>query len=326
MRPGSVRTVKAISHLDAQALAETKQSHEVFVINLLADTLAKQGADCAVLPDSAHKAIRFADAQAIRVQRRITAITLEIAKTMPVTRVEKTSQLERNLKRKRLEDTTDHRFARGQLAAFHDAAARFAERGIAPPLRHCANSAATILWPETHADLVRVGIAAYGLWPSSETYATALQVHAQAVASARDQDAFLPVLTPALTWRARVAQVKTVPRGAYVGYGRTFRATSPMQSAVLPVGYHEGYDRRLSNLAHVLVGGVRAPVRGRVCMNMTMVDVTDAPAARPGATATLLGSDGSERVSAEQLASWMGTINYDVVSRIHPSLPRVLVA
>ncbi len=225
-----------------------------------------------------------------------------------------------------IEDTTDHRFARGQLAAFHDAAACFAERGIAPPIRHCANSAATILWPQTHADLVRVGIAAYGLWPSTETYATALQMHAQAVAGGRDDEAFLPVLTPALTWRARIAQVKTVPRGAYVGYGRTFRTTSAMETAVLPVGYHEGFDRRLSNLAHVLVGGVRAPVRGRVCMNMTMVDVTDAPAAAPTVAATLLGTDGSERVSAEQLASWMGTINYEVVSRIHPSLPRVPVA
>jgi alanine racemase len=89
------------------------------------------------------------------------------------------------------------------------------------------------------------------------------------------------------------------------------------------VGYHEGYDRRLSNLAHVLVDGVRAPVRGRVCMNMAMIEVSDVPRAQVGSVVTLLGSDGDERVSAEDLGRWCGTINYEIVSRIHPALPRV---
>lgn len=216
-----------------------------------------------------------------------------------------------------IEDTTDHTFARDQLRRFAEARQAFGEAGLQVPMAHSANSAATILWPETHGDLVRVGIAAYGLWPSPETYATAIQVHAQG------SGGFVPELRPALSWRARVAQVKDVPAGAYVGYGRTFRATHPMRIAILPIGYHEGYDRRLSNLAHVLLGGVRSPVRGRVCMNMTMVDVTHAGGVATGAPATLLGRDGEERISAEQLASWMGTINYEAVSRIHPALPRV---
>ena len=215
-----------------------------------------------------------------------------------------------------IEDTTDHTFARAQLDSFDEARRAFAQRGYQDVMAHSANSAAAILWPQAHADLVRVGIAAYGLWPSRETYVTALQAHA------RDEEGFVPELLPAMSWRARVAQVKEVPAGAFVGYGRTFRATHDSRIAVLPVGYHEGYDRRLSNLGHVLIRGVRAPIRGRVCMNMTMVDVTHVPGAAAGDVATLLGSDGDERVSAEQLAEWMGTINYEVVSRIHPGLAR----
>jgi alanine racemase len=218
-----------------------------------------------------------------------------------------------------IEDTTDHQFAGGQLEAFAEARAAFAEAGLEPKMTHTANSAATILWPRTHGALVRVGISAYGLWPSSETYATALQAHSQ------DATGFVPELRPALSWRARIAQVKDVPAGGFVGYGRTFRATHPSRIGVLPVGYNEGYDRRLSNLAHGLVGGLRAPVRGRVCMNMTLIDLTYAPGVKAGDTVTLLGADGSEAVTAEQWAGWMGTINYEVPTGILPSIPRVVV-
>lgn len=206
-----------------------------------------------------------------------------------------------------IEDSTDHRFAHGQLAVLHEAKRALAAAGFAVPMVHSANSAATILDEGTRGDLVRVGIAAYGLWPSKETLAAFSERHGRAP----------PTLVPALSWRARLAQVKDVPAGAYVGYGRTFRTTRASRIAVVPVGYHEGYDRRLSNVGHVLVRGQRAPVRGRVCMNMLMVDVTDVPGAAAGDVATLLGVDGDERVSAEQLASWMGTIHYEVVSRIN---------
>lgn len=218
-----------------------------------------------------------------------------------------------------IEDTTDHRFALKQLALLQEARLAFRQAGFDLPMVHSANSAATILWPETHGSMVRVGIAAYGLWPSTETYATVLQTYA-----ARGQG-FIPNLQPVLSWRARIVQLKDVAVGGYVGYGRTFRATHPMRIAILPLGYHEGYDRRLSSLGYVLVNGRRAPVRGRVCMNMTMVDVTHIPGVEVGTVATLLGTDGDERVSAEQLAAWMGTINYEVVSRIHPSQLRLVV-
>jgi alanine racemase len=139
-------------------------------------------------------------------------------------------------------------------------------------------------------------------------------------------DGFVPNLQPVLSWRSRIVQVKDVPVGGYVSYGRTFRATYPMKVAVLPLGYHEGYDRRLSNLSYVLINGMRSPVRGRICMNMFMVDVTHIPKVEVGSIATLLGADGEEQITAEQLATWMGTINYEVVARIHASQPRILMA
>ena len=219
-----------------------------------------------------------------------------------------------------IEDTTDHQFAHQQLILLQNAKKAFQNAGLDVAMVHSANSAATILWPETHGSMVRVGISAYGLWPSRETYATVLQNYATR------NNGFIPNLQPVLSWRARVVQVKEVPTGAYIGYGRTFRATHPMKIAILPLGYHEGYDRRLSNLAHVIIKGVRSPVRGRICMNMMMVDVTHIPGVKVGDIATLLGSDGEERVSAEQLASWMGTINYEVVSRINSSQPRFVLA
>lgn len=218
-----------------------------------------------------------------------------------------------------IEDTTDHRFAHSQLTHLQAAEQAFIQAGFTLPIVQSANSAATILWQQTHAAMVRVGIAAYGLWPSKETYAKVLQTFAER------EEGFIPNLQPVLSWRARVVQVKAVPAGGYVGYGRTFRASYPMQIAVLPIGYHEGYDRRLSNLGYTIINGMRAPICGRICMNMMMVDVTHIPNVQVGTVATLLGSDGEERVSAEQLASWMGTINYEVVARIHPSQPRYLV-
>ena len=217
-----------------------------------------------------------------------------------------------------IEDTTDHRYAQQQQDLLQEATAAFAAQGLTVGMVHAANSAATLLWPQTHASLVRVGIAAYGLWPSRETYAVALQRCVDQAAS------WVPQLQPVLSWRARLVQVKEVPAGAYIGYGRTFRTTHPTRIGVLPVGYYEGYDRRLSNVAHVLVRGVRAPVRGRVCMNMLMVDLTHIPQAQAGEVATLLGWDGEEEISAETMAGWMGTINYEVIARIHPGQPRLL--
>jgi len=214
-----------------------------------------------------------------------------------------------------IEDTTDHTYARGKLERFLDARGTLRAAGHPVPVCHCSNSAATLLWPQTHLDLVRFGISAYGMWPSAQT-------RVSAVLEGRHD---LINLHPALTWKTRVAQVKAVPEGAFVGYGRTYRTTHSSRLAVLPVGYYDGYDRRLSNLAYVLIGGRRAPVRGRVCMNMIMADVTHIPDVAPEDEVVLLGSQGTETVSAEQMAAWIGTINYEVTTRIAAHVPRIPV-
>ena len=213
-----------------------------------------------------------------------------------------------------IEDTTDHGYARGQLARFEQTVGALRAAGHAVPIRHLSNSAAAILWPDQCYEMVRVGIAAYGLWPSKET---------RVAAALAGRDAL--ELRPALTWKSRVAQVKTVAAGDFVGYGCSWRASRETRLAILPSGYFDGYDRRLSNLAHVLVGGGRAPVRGRVCMNITMVDVTDEAAVAVEDEAVLLGAQGDEQISAEQLADWAGTIHYEVVARIGSHVPRVVV-
>jgi alanine racemase len=213
-----------------------------------------------------------------------------------------------------IEDTTDHTFAERQIEAFARVENTLrADWGVAP-LRHTACSAAAILFTRTHMDLARIGISLYGLWPSRETYVSCLETGRPTLS-----------LYPVMTWKTRVAQIKDVPEGGYVGYGCTYRTTRPSRIAVLPVGYYEGYDRELSSKAHVLVRSKRAPVRGRVCMNMTMVDITDIPAVSLEDEVVLLGHQGEEVIAADQLATWCGTINYEIVSRIHPSLPRVLV-
>jgi alanine racemase len=213
-----------------------------------------------------------------------------------------------------IEDTTDHTFAEEQIACFQRICTTLAAAGHGDIVRHAACSAAALLFRRTHLDLARVGIGLYGLWPSRET-----QI------SCRDRGVSAPQLRPALTWKTRIAQVKHVPEGGFVGYGCSWRATRDSRIAVLPVGYFEGYDRRLSGVAHVLIHGRRAPVRGRICMNMCMVDVTDIPAATAEDEVVLLGRQGEERIAAEQVASWCGTIAYEVVSRIHPEIPRVAV-
>jgi alanine racemase len=131
-------------------------------------------------------------------------------------------------------------------------------------------------------------------------------------------------LEPALAWRARVGQVKLVSEGSPIGYGLTYRPTRPTRLAVLPVGYSDGYPRALSNRSRVLVRGRSAPVVGRVAMNITLVDVTDSPAVREGDVATLIGADGGERITAEELGELAGTINYEVLARLSAKTPRVL--
>ncbi|MFN3413764.1 MAG: alanine racemase [Thermoanaerobaculum sp.] len=213
-----------------------------------------------------------------------------------------------------IEDTTDHSYAFEQLRRFRQAL-HLVERVTGQlPFVHAACSAAALLFRETDFSMVRLGISLYGHWPSRETYLSWLLAHG------RDGIALKPVLS----WRARIGQIKTVGAREPIGYGLSYRTTRTTQLAVLPVGYAEGYPRSLSNRASVLVRGRRAPVLGRVCMNITMVDVSDIPEAQEGDVATLIGADGDEHITAEELAELSGTINYEILARLSPALPRLL--
>jgi alanine racemase len=213
-----------------------------------------------------------------------------------------------------IEDTLNHDFAELQIARFEDALLTMDRTVGRPPYIHTACTAAALLFPGTHYTMLRSGIGLYGLWPSRET-----------LLAAREKGGIVPDFRPVLSWKTRIAQVKTIPEGSYVGYGCSYRTTRRTVLGVLPVGYSDGYDRALGNRAHVLVKGRRAPVLGRICMNLMMVDLTDVAGARLEDEVVLLGSSGDERISAETMAEWAGTINYEIVTRINPLLPRIVV-
>ncbi len=213
-----------------------------------------------------------------------------------------------------IEDTLNHEYAEKQLERFEEAVEIVRKAGAKPSVIHTACTAAAILFPRTHFNMVRAGIGLYGLWPSRET-----------LLAARSDERRVPELVPVLTWKTRVAQLKTLPEGSYVGYGCTYRTTRTTRVAVLPVGYADGYDRALGNHAHVLINGRRAPVIGRVCMNITMADVTDIPDIKLENEVVLLGRWDGETISAEDMAGWAHTINYEIVTRISASLDRRIV-
>jgi len=210
-----------------------------------------------------------------------------------------------------IEDTLNHEYAEMQLARFNEALAVTERVAGRPPYIHTACTAAALLFSSTHFTMLRTGIGLYGLWPSRET-----------MVSAREKGGPVPDFRPVLSWKTRLVQVKDLPEGAYVGYGCSYRTMRPSILGVLPVGYADGYDRALGNHAHVLVRGRRAPVIGRICMNLCMVDLTDVPGARLEDEVMLMGSSGKERISAETMAEWANTINYEIVTRISPLLPR----
>lgn len=213
-----------------------------------------------------------------------------------------------------IEDTLDHSFAMNQLEKFKRAQVKLKRAGFNPLLCHTAPTAGTILFPQTHFNLVRLGIGLYGLWPSKETR----------IAANHSRQTALD-LRPVLSWKTRLAQVKEVAKRESIGYGRTFVTARKSRVGVVPVGYYDGYDRKLSNIGRVLIRGKSAPVVGRVAMNMIAVDLTDIVGAKPEDEVVLIGRQGEEEISADELAEKIGTINYEVVSRINPLHPRISV-
>ncbi len=210
-----------------------------------------------------------------------------------------------------IEDTLDPSFAQLQLQRFQEALALLQKTGIRPAHVHASATAGSLLYPEMDFTMIRAGIGTYGIWPSRET---------QIAARERGRR---PALAPVLSWKTRVVQVKEVNAGSYVGYGLSYRASHAMKVAVLPMGYYDGYDRKLSSAGRALIHGQPASVVGRIAMNMTMLDVTDT-GAQLDEEVVLIGRQNSGEIRAEELAEKIGTIPYEVVARINPLLPRVI--
>jgi alanine racemase len=202
-------------------------------------------------------------------------------------------------------DGADLGFAHEQLARFERLLAELTAAGLRPPVAHAANSAALLRLPAARLDMVRPGIACYGLRPAPDTP--------------------LPTgFRAALSFHTEVAQVKPLPAGAPVSYSGAFVTGRPSQIATIPVGYADGF-RRAPPWREVLVRGQRAPVVGRICMDYAMLDVTDIPGVRRGDPVVLIGAQGADTIGADEVAEWLGTISYEVVATILPRVPREVV-
>jgi alanine racemase len=191
---------------------------------------------------------------------------------------------------------SDAAFTAAQLASFRGVLRELSRAGLRPPLAHAANSAGALRYPGARFDLVRPGLAAYGLCGGFE---------------------------PALTLKSKIVFLKTVSKGATISYDAAWRAKGATRVATLPIGYGDGYSRALSNRAHVLVGGRRCPVVGRVTMDQVMVDVTAAPHARVGDDAVLIGRQGGAEIRVEELSRLCGTIPYETATALSSRVPRV---
>jgi alanine racemase len=202
------------------------------------------------------------------------------------------------------DDLTDCRSADDQITRFENARKAIEAMEIKIPLLHMANSAAILSLERAWFDMVRPGIMLYGYPPSAQSGAAIS-------------------LRPIMTLKTRITHLKRVPTGTTVSYGRTYTTRRESLIAVLPIGYADGYSRAWSNRGQVLIGGRRAPVVGRVCMDMTMVDVTEISAVRLGDEAVLIGSQGSETLSADELARQLGTIPYEILCSVSSRVPRL---
>lgn len=202
-------------------------------------------------------------------------------------------------------DHADLAYARLQFQRFQRLMAQLDTAGCAVALRHAANSGAIVQMPETHLEMVRAGIAVYGLYPSAEV------------------DHGLIDLKPAMTLKATILQLKQVAAGTPISYGCTYKAPAPTTIATVSVGYADGYSRALSNRGAMLAGGRRVPIVGRICMDLTMIDVGPSPTVKAGDEVVLIGRQGQAEISADEVAATLGTINYEVVSALTGRVERI---
>ena len=199
-----------------------------------------------------------------------------------------------------------------QLDAFVQVCAMIEAAGFRPTFFHTASSAAVILYPKAHCTMVRSGISSYGFWSSRQTR------HSARLMNRRIE------LEPVLSWKTRVAQIKEAPMGLPVGYDCTEILRRHSKIALLPIGYYDGYDRGLSSIGEVLIRGQLCRVLGRVCMNMTMVDVTEVPRVALEDEVVLIGRAGKNRMRADDIAQRINSIHYEVTTGINPLIPRIV--
>ena len=187
-----------------------------------------------------------------------------------------------------IEDTTNHVYYKYQLNKFKEFVELFKQKGIDIPIKHTACTAACILFSDTYFNMIRPGIGLYGLWPSKETYLSCL-IEGREMLN----------LQPVLTFKTKIAQIKQLPVNSYIGYGCTYKTTTPTKIAILPVGYYDGYDRKLSNQGFVIIRNRRAPIIGRICMNITMINITHIKDAQLEDEVILLNSSADKTISTE---------------------------
>jgi len=202
-------------------------------------------------------------------------------------------------------DSCDKASTLSQFERFAGLIQTLEAQGLAIELKHAANSAAVMELPQTHLDMVRPGIVLYGLYPSDEVDRSRLD------------------LRPAMTLKSTVIQVKEVPAGFAISYGSTYVTDKPAVIATVPVGYADGYSRLLSSKGQMLVHGKRAPIVGRVCMDLTMLDVSGIDGVKAGDEVVVFGRSGGADLSADEVAALIGTINYEVITVVNARVPRI---
>lgn len=203
-------------------------------------------------------------------------------------------------------DEADKTFARNQFAKYMRFAEALEKEGINIPVKHVCNSAGVIDIPEGDLDMVRFGITTYGMYPTDDVSKERCKV------------------TPAMELKTHISMIKELPSGIGIGYSGTYVTTGPTKVATIPVGYGDGFPRGLSNMGRVLIHGKSAPILGRICMDQCMVNVTDIPEATVGDAVTLMGRDGDDFISAEEIGATVGnSFHYEVVCDISKRVPRV---
>jgi alanine racemase len=202
-------------------------------------------------------------------------------------------------------DIKDKEYTLYQLKQFNGMITLLKDMGINPKYIHAANSAAIIDCPYTHFNLVRGGISMYGYYPSEQVLRNAIDIN------------------PILQWETRIMHVKYIEKGESVGYGRNFIAEHPTKVATIPVGYADGYNRLLSNRGHVLINGQKAPIVGNICMDQTMIDISNITNASIDDNVILLGKQENEEITADDLAKLCNTISYEILTNISSRVPRL---